>query len=214
MTQPGRHLSRGTSSTCFVGFGMGWVSDASRGSIGGRSEGDHGSSAFSSVERPTLGFFGNGRPPVCCMLAGVVGHGQATCRGNRLQPGPYRGSRLLLGPPTRGGQVTTSVGSCPLRQQPISGWSTAGATPAGRPHAGRSNPRKGCCSQERSLAGGGTRGCVLCGNDTYRRATVCGQGSRQWRAVPSPTRQRRLLLDEDRRGGLGHPFEKRMIMPP
>ncbi|RZS28646.1 hypothetical protein BHM03_00062272 [Ensete ventricosum] len=89
---------------------------------------------------------------------------------------------------------------------------------------GRGTRRKTTCGKKQRpqglslagaiAAGGSTHGCVVCGNSTYRRATACGQGSRQRRTVPSPTRQRRLLLDEDIRGGLGHPFEKRMIMPP
>ncbi|RWV80125.1 hypothetical protein GW17_00058649 [Ensete ventricosum] len=52
------------------------------------------------------------------MVALPTGRGATTCilsayRGSRLWPGHFRDDRLLPGPPTRGDQVATGVGSCP-----------------------------------------------------------------------------------------------------
>ncbi|RWV91639.1 hypothetical protein GW17_00046074 [Ensete ventricosum] len=46
-------------------------------------------------------------------LLWLTGHGHATCKGSRLHLGPYRGDRLLPGPPTRGGQVPAGASSHP-----------------------------------------------------------------------------------------------------
>ncbi|RRT39513.1 hypothetical protein B296_00021794 [Ensete ventricosum] len=44
-------------------------------------------------------------------------------------------------------------------------------------------------------------------------AATHGQGSHQQRVAPPQARRWRRPQDKDSRGGLGHPFEQRMVMP-
>ncbi|RWW55418.1 hypothetical protein BHE74_00037979 [Ensete ventricosum] len=105
-----------------------------------------------------------------------------------------------------------------------------GATPTRRLPAGRSTTRKTAAhSSDRQQGAIPVRavpmvvplaGTAPAHRGGHSRATTPaigvaarGQGSRQWRTAPLHARRRRWSQDEGRRGGLGHPFKKRMVMP-
>ncbi|RRT35484.1 hypothetical protein B296_00051738 [Ensete ventricosum] len=59
---------------------------------------------------------------------GAANHCQAIYRGGRLRLGPYRGDRLLPGPPVRGDRVAPLVGAATSRGSALNGNTYGGAT--------------------------------------------------------------------------------------
>ncbi|RWW18037.1 hypothetical protein GW17_00017994 [Ensete ventricosum] len=147
--------------------------------------------------------------------------------GGRLRPGPLQGMAVRRGsspqgaatywgnsrprarsvvarPPARGGH--------PLGQQPTSGQPVAGATPVGglpateAPSAASSQPARCCLPAASPQRGDAHRG-TACGHIAGRRGDC-----RQARAASACTG---VLAAATQKGniGLGHPLEKRMILP-
>ncbi|RWW52398.1 hypothetical protein BHE74_00041180 [Ensete ventricosum] len=119
------------------------------------------------------------------MLTAVAGHGQATCRGSRL---------CGQSPAANPQEATAHRGNSPKAGNRLQ---------AGRPQEDR-------LWVEAPPTGGSSRSDDARGGAAYGNGT-CPQGRRP--EGSHPWRRQRRPLDEGRRGGLVHPFHKRMIMP-